>query len=105
MNEKRKNLAKDLGIPLEDASRIMIEKERALLQSELKYHIKSSCSLLDRLKLNDAEFAEYSAKDLIKFILARHGSLETLDEISEYIESLSENYLERDIVNKLKDGF
>jgi len=105
MVDKRKSLASDLGISIEDASRILIEKEKVLLQSELKYHIKSVCGILDKIKRGDVDFSDQCVRDSIKFLLARHGSIETMEEICDYIEGLSESFFEKELSDRLRDDF
>ena len=101
----RRKLAKDLGIPTENASRILIEKEKAVKQSEIRYHIKALCQLLDDIKTTDVEFSEVMSKEVVKYILSRHGSSETLEDVSMHIETITENFMERIFSERLKDDF
>lgn len=101
----RKKLAENLGIPTENASRILIEKEKAIKQSEVKYHVKAMCQLIDEMRNNDPEFAEYIARDTVKYILARHTSSESLEDIGMYIENLSENFFEKIFSDRIRDDF
>ena len=105
MVENRKKLAKDLGIPTENASRILIEKQKAVKQSEVRYHVKAMCQLIDDLRTTDAEFAEMVARETAKFILARHASAETLEDVSVHIENLSENFMERIFSERMRDDY
>ena len=93
--DNRKKLAENYDIPQEEASRIIIEKEKTLAQSEIKYHIKAMCDLLDKIKTADPSFGNNVSKETIKFILARQGNLEMFDEILEYIENLQDNFFEK----------
>ena len=102
---ERKKLAKDLGIPTENASRILIEKEKAIKQSEVRYHVKAMCQLIDDLRQTDSEFSEAIARETVKFILARHASSETLEDVSIHIESMSENFMERIFNEKMRDDY
>ena len=105
MVEKRRGLANDLGIPVEDASRILIEKEKAIARSELKYHTKAICTLLDKMRSSDGAFAEQMMKETVKFIIARHGTIDAVDEICEYLENMSENFLERELADRMRDDY
>ena len=105
MVENRKKLAKDLGIPTEDASRILIEKEKAVKQSEVKYHVKAMCQIIDSLRQNDAEFAESVTRETVKYLLSRHGSGETLEDVGLHIETLSEHFMERIFSDRMRDEY
>lgn len=105
MKDTRKKLSEDLGIPLEDASRMIIEKEKSLTQSEIKYHLKSVCGLLDKLRQTDSDFSETVAKEAIKFLIARHASMESIQEIGAYLDHVSENFLEKAIVDRINDDY
>lgn len=105
MDDTREKLSKNLNIPLEEASRILIEKQKSLAQSEIKYHLKSVCRLLDTIKRDDSDYSEAVSKEAVKFLIARHASVETIEELSVYLDSLSENYIERAIVDRIKDDY
>ena len=93
--DNRKKLARELNIPPEDASRILIEKRKAIMHSEVKFHTKSMCVLIDKLRKSDPDFADVISRETIKYLLARHGNSEMLDDINGYIENLSDTFMER----------
>jgi len=99
MGDKQTN---DIGIPTEEFNRIQIEKEKVLALSEIKFHAKAIISLVDKLKELDPSYTDNNIKELVKFILARHGNPETLDEIYNYIENIQESFFEK-IVDSFKD--
>lgn len=101
--DNRKKLARELNIPDEDASRILIEKQKAVMRSEVRFHVKSMCVLIDKLRKTDPEFADSISKDTVKYILARHGNPEALDDIMEYMEGLSDNFMDRLIADNFKE--
>lgn len=103
VTDNRKKLARELNIPTEDASRILIEKQKAIMHSEVRFHVKSMCVLIDKLKKTDAEFAEGTARETVKYILARHGNPEVIDDIMEYMENLSDNFMDRLIADNFKE--
>lgn len=105
MVENRKKLAENLGIPTENASRILIEKDKAIKQSEVRYHVKAMCQLIDNLRQTDPDFAESVARETVKFILARHATAETLDDVSVHLENLSENFMERIFSEQMRDDY
>jgi hypothetical protein len=103
VSDNRKKLARELNIPDEDASRILIEKQKAIAHSEVRFHVKSMCVLLDRIRKNDPEFADAVSRETVKFILARHGNSDALDEVMGYIENLSDNFMDRLITDSFRD--
>jgi hypothetical protein len=103
--DERKKLAKELNIPAEDASRIIIEKQKAMMQSEIRFHTKSLSTLIDKLRKSDPAVANAVALETIRFLLARNGTPETIDEISAYLDHISENFLEKALSDSLKDDY
>ncbi|MFW6009337.1 MAG: hypothetical protein ACOCP8_08760 [archaeon] len=103
MVEKREKLAKDLGIPIEDASKILVEKQKSVLISEAKFHSKSLISIIDKLKNYDQDLAEKKAKETIKFLIARHSNPEDIREISDYADNISDNMLDKEFFNDIDD--
>ncbi|MGM5483985.1 MAG: hypothetical protein ACQER9_03660 [Nanobdellota archaeon] len=103
MVEKREKIAKDLGIPVEDASKMLVEKQKSVLISEAKFHSKSLVSIMDKLKDYDSDLAEKKAKETIKFLIARNSSPEDIKEISEYADNVCDNMLDKDFFNDISD--
>ena len=80
---------------MEEANRIVIEKEKALTETELKYHVKAIVSLIDKLKANDPSYSDNTSREIVKFILARQGNSEMYEDVIGYIENLQENFFDK----------
>ena len=97
-----KKLANDFNISAEELSRIQSEKEKVLALSEIKYHAKAIIQLTDKLREIDPSYSDVSVKEVIKFLLARHGNSETFDEIYNYIENIQESFFEK-VIDTFKE--
>ncbi|MFT4326951.1 MAG: hypothetical protein ACMXYK_05605 [Candidatus Woesearchaeota archaeon] len=86
---------KGLKLPKEEANRVFIEKEKALMETEVKYHVKSMVEVIDKMRSADPSFSDIVTKETIKFLLARQGNTEMYDELTNYIESLQDNFFEK----------
>lgn len=92
----------DINIPEEEINRIRSEKEKVLALSEIKYHAKSIINLADKLKSIDPSYSDSSIREIVKFLLTRHASSETFDDVYNYIENVQESFFEK-LVDGLKD--
>jgi hypothetical protein len=99
----RKKLSEELKIPLEDASRLLIEKEKAVARSEVKYHTKAMSGMIDKIVQNDPEFSDAMIRETLKFLIARHGTADILEDIGAYVETLSETFFERTLTESFRD--
>jgi hypothetical protein len=104
-SKNRKKLSEELQIPLENASRLLIEKEKAIARSEVRYHTKALSGLLDSMAQTDSDFSEAIVRETIKFLLARHGSTDMFDDVGAHIETLSETFMDRALVDSFRDEY
>lgn len=88
-------MVKKLDLSPEEKNRILIEKEKAITETEIRYHTKSVISLIDKLKANDPSYSDVTSKEIIKFILARQGNSQMYEEIMNYIENLQESFFDK----------
>ena len=54
---------------------------------------------------SDADFSESVARETVKFLLSRHASSETLDDVNMHIETLSENFMERIFNDRMREDY